>query len=216
MKSFILTITDIERDGWNITCRWCQDSYIFPRDYIFPQRCALRENITPWENITLLAVHRNVIFHDRRGQYLYIINCIRHLSCGFTKLYSPRFKCQQGKEGNISYIPFFPFFTKAYGSLRVKKEGNIASGYFVIFITHRVRVCTENLRTSVAYCAFCNNGAQIGLRALYCDVIITPKAHCLQCIENFAKHWMHSAGLTMFLQLFMLRKPVQCRLLHFT
>ena len=101
----------------------------------------------------------------------------------------------------------FPFITKAYGSLRVKKEGNIASGYFVIFITHRVRVCTENLRTSVAYCAFCNNGAQIGLRALYCDVIITPKAHCLQCIENFAKHWMHSAGLTMFLQLFMQRKP---------
>ena len=101
----------------------------------------------------------------------------------------------------------FPFFTKAYGSLRVKKEGNIASGYFVIFITHRVRVCTENLRTSVAYCAFCNNGAQIGLRALYCDVIITPKAHCLQCIENFAKHWMHSAGLTMYLQLFMQRKP---------
>ena len=134
----------------------------------------------------------------------HIINRIRHLSCGFKKLYSPRFKCQQGKEGNISYIPFF---TTAYGSLRVKKEGNIASGYFVIFITHRVRVCTENLGTSVAYCAFCNNGAQIGLRALYCDVIITPKAHCLQCIENFAKHWMHSAGLTMFLQLFMLRKP---------
>ena len=102
-------------------------------------------------------------------------------------LYSPRFKCQQGKEGNIPYIPFF---TKAYGSLRVKQEGNIASGYFVIFITHRVRVCAENLRTSVAYCAFCNNGAQIGLRSLYCDVIITPKARCLQCIENFVKHWM--------------------------
>ena len=31
-------------------------------------------------------------------------------------------------------------------------------------------------------------------RSLYCDVIITPKAHCLQCIENFVKHWMHSAG----------------------
>ena len=73
----------------------------------------------------------------------------------------------------------YSLFTKAYGSLRVKKEGNIASGYFVIFITHRVRVCTESLGTSVAYCAFCNNGAQIGLRALYCDVIITPKAHCL-------------------------------------
>ena len=125
-----------------------------------------------------------------------IINHIRHLSCGFTKLYSPQFNCQQGKEGNISYIPFF---TKAYGSLCVTKEGDIASGYFVIFITHRLRVCAENLRTSVAYCTFCNNGAEIGLRALYCDVIITPKAHCLQCIENFVKHWMHSAGLTMFL-----------------
>ena len=106
---------------------------------------------------------------------------------GFTNFTPLRFKCQQGKEGNIPYIPLF---TKAYGSLRVKKEGNI-SGYFVNFITHRVRVCAENLRTSVAYCAFCNNGAQIGLRALYCDVIITPKAHCLQCIKNFVKlHWM--------------------------
>ena len=61
-------ITDIDRDGWNITYRWCQDSYIFPRDNIFPQCCALRENIT------LLTVHRNVIFHDRPGQYLYIIS----------------------------------------------------------------------------------------------------------------------------------------------
>ena len=59
-------ITDIDRDGWNITRRWCQDSYIFPRDNIFTHCCALRENIT------LLAVHRNVIFHDRPGQYLYI------------------------------------------------------------------------------------------------------------------------------------------------
>ena len=43
-------------------CRWCQDSNIFLHDYI-----------TPWENITLLAVHRNVIFHDRPGQYLNIL-----------------------------------------------------------------------------------------------------------------------------------------------
>ena len=57
-------ITDIDRDGWYITCRWCQDSYIFP------QCCALRENI-PWENLTLLAVHRNMIFHGCPGQYLY-------------------------------------------------------------------------------------------------------------------------------------------------
>ena len=63
-------ITDIDRDGWNITCRWCQESYIFPRDNILPQCCALRENIIPCENITLLAVHRNVIFHDCPGQYL--------------------------------------------------------------------------------------------------------------------------------------------------
>ena len=72
MKSLILAIyyiTDVDRDGWNITCRWCQDSYIFSRDNIFPQCCALRENIIPWENITLLAVHRNVI-HDRPSQYL--------------------------------------------------------------------------------------------------------------------------------------------------
>ena len=59
-------ITDIDRDRWNITCRWCQDSY------------ALRENIIPWEIITLLAVHRNVIFHDRPGQYLYNV-CIKSL-----------------------------------------------------------------------------------------------------------------------------------------
>ena len=64
-------ITDIDRDGRNITCRWCQDSYIFPRDNIFPQCCTLWENIIPWENITLLAVHWNVIFHDCPGQYLY-------------------------------------------------------------------------------------------------------------------------------------------------
>ena len=31
---------------------------------------------------------------------------------------------------------------------------------------------------------------------------------CLQCIENFVKHWMHSDILTMFLQLFMLGNPV--------
>ena len=31
------------------------------------------------------------------------------------------------------------------GVLRVKKEGNIASGYFVIFITHRVRVLRREL-----------------------------------------------------------------------
>ena len=66
-------ITDIDWDGWNITCRWCQDSSIFPRDNIFPQCCTLRENIIPWENITILAVHQNVIFHDRHGQYLYNI-----------------------------------------------------------------------------------------------------------------------------------------------
>ena len=72
IKSFIWqsNITDINRDGWNITCRWWKDSYIFPRDNIFPQCCALRENIIPWENITLLAVHRNVIFHYHPGQYL--------------------------------------------------------------------------------------------------------------------------------------------------
>ena len=64
-------ITDIDRNGWKIMCRWCQDSYIFPRDNIFHQCCALRGNIIPWENITLLAVHQNVIFHDRPGQYLY-------------------------------------------------------------------------------------------------------------------------------------------------
>ena len=50
-------------------CRWCQDSYmyIFLRDYIFPQHCAL------WENITPLAVHRNVIFYDHPGEYLHTI-----------------------------------------------------------------------------------------------------------------------------------------------
>ena len=70
-------ITDIDRDGWNITCRWCQDSYTFPRENIFPHCCALRENRIPWENLTLLAVHRNVIFHDCPGQYLYNIPITR-------------------------------------------------------------------------------------------------------------------------------------------
>ena len=65
-------IADIVRDGRNIMW-WCQNSYIFPRDNIFPQCWALRRKYNPWENITLLAVHRNVIFHDRPGQYLYII-----------------------------------------------------------------------------------------------------------------------------------------------
>ena len=40
---------------------------VVPRQLYFPSG----QNITPWENITLLAVHRNVIFHDRPGQYLY-------------------------------------------------------------------------------------------------------------------------------------------------
>ena len=39
---------------------YSQDSYISPRDIIFPQCCALRDiNMIPWENITLLAVHRS-------------------------------------------------------------------------------------------------------------------------------------------------------------
>ena len=33
----------------------CQESYIFPRDYIFPKCAALRGNIVPRENITILA-----------------------------------------------------------------------------------------------------------------------------------------------------------------
>ena len=33
----------------------CQESYIFPRDYIFLKCAALRENIVPRENITILA-----------------------------------------------------------------------------------------------------------------------------------------------------------------
>ena len=40
---------------WNITFRWTAKSYIFPRDYIFPKCAALRENIVPRENITILA-----------------------------------------------------------------------------------------------------------------------------------------------------------------
>ena len=92
-------ITDIDRDGWNITCRWCQDSYIFP------QCCALRENIIPWENISLLAVHRNVIFHDRLSVNICIIldlnllwspptehNFVfRHTRAGFTNMFYSKF-----------------------------------------------------------------------------------------------------------------------------
>ena len=33
----------------------CQESYIFPRGYIFPKRAALRDNIITRENITILA-----------------------------------------------------------------------------------------------------------------------------------------------------------------
>ena len=33
----------------------CQESYIFLRDYIFPKCAALRENIVPRENLTILA-----------------------------------------------------------------------------------------------------------------------------------------------------------------
>ena len=33
----------------------CQESYIFPRGYIFPKRAALRENIITREKVTLLA-----------------------------------------------------------------------------------------------------------------------------------------------------------------
>ena len=33
----------------------CQESYVFPKDYIFPKCAALRENIVPRENITILA-----------------------------------------------------------------------------------------------------------------------------------------------------------------
>ena len=33
----------------------CQQSYIFPRNYIFPKCAALRENIVPRENITVLT-----------------------------------------------------------------------------------------------------------------------------------------------------------------
>ena len=33
----------------------CQESYIFPRGYIFPKRAALRENIITRGNITILA-----------------------------------------------------------------------------------------------------------------------------------------------------------------
>ena len=34
----------------------CQESYIFPRDYVFPKCAALRENIVPRETITILAL----------------------------------------------------------------------------------------------------------------------------------------------------------------
>ena len=44
---------------------------IFPRDNIFPRCCALQENIIPWENINSLAVHRNMICHDRSSEYLH-------------------------------------------------------------------------------------------------------------------------------------------------
>ena len=33
----------------------CQESYIFPRDYIFPKCTALRDNTVPRENINILA-----------------------------------------------------------------------------------------------------------------------------------------------------------------
>ena len=48
--------TDIDRDGHEISRFFgCQENYIFPRDYIFPKCAALRKNIVPRENITILA-----------------------------------------------------------------------------------------------------------------------------------------------------------------
>ena len=54
--------------SWNITVD-CQESYIFPRDYIFPKCAALRDIIVPrgesWH-------HRHVIFHPS-GRSIYVI-----------------------------------------------------------------------------------------------------------------------------------------------
>ena len=46
-----VSLIDIDRDGHEISrfggLPTCQESYIFPRDYIFPNCAALRENIVP-------------------------------------------------------------------------------------------------------------------------------------------------------------------------
>ena len=55
-------------------CQWCQDRYIFP------QHCTLQENIIPWENMNLLAVHRNVIYlnnlwYEKEYDKTYMLTC---------------------------------------------------------------------------------------------------------------------------------------------
>ena len=48
--------TDIDRDSHEYHVSMdCQESYIFPRDYIFPKWSALRGNIVPRENVTILT-----------------------------------------------------------------------------------------------------------------------------------------------------------------
>ena len=50
-------VTDVDRDGWNLTCRWCQDSYIFPRDDIFPwgKKYLSWQSTETWHFMTLLV-----------------------------------------------------------------------------------------------------------------------------------------------------------------
>ena len=46
----------------------CEESYIFPRGYIFPKRTAAEENIITRENITIGTT--DTWFFIRPGQYL--------------------------------------------------------------------------------------------------------------------------------------------------
>ena len=70
MKSFILPIY-FNRDGHEILRVGGAKPVIFYLMMIFlTQHCALQENIIPWEYITLLAVLRNVVFHNCPGQHL--------------------------------------------------------------------------------------------------------------------------------------------------
>ena len=103
-----------------------------------------------------------------------IITHIRHLSNGFTKSYYT--SCNL-KELISKYEAILPYHEKAYGLNMLKKQKIKSHIHCAVFCYFH---CASIMRTRTC--------------AIFCDVISHQK-HCLQCIENFVKHWMHSTVL---------------------